>query len=70
MVGVPDAVYGETVKACVVPRPGAVLDPEDVRKWVRARLAKFKTPALVEVRETLPRNPNGKVVKMLLRSPA
>jgi long-chain acyl-CoA synthetase len=70
VVGVPDAVYGEIVKACVVPRPGASLDPEDVRAWVRARLAKFKTPAMVEVRDALPRNPNGKVVKMLLRSPA
>ncbi len=70
VVGVPDAVYGEAVKACVVPRPGATLDPDEVREWVRARLAKFKTPEVVEVREALPRNPNGKVVKSLLRSPA
>lgn len=70
VVGLPDRVYGEIVKACVVPRPGAVLDPEEVRAWVRARLARFKTPEIVEVREALPRNPNGKVVKALLRSPA
>jgi acyl-CoA synthetase (AMP-forming)/AMP-acid ligase II len=55
------------VKACVVPRPGVAVDPGDVREWVRARLAKFKTPEQVEVREVLPRNPNGKVVKSLLR---
>jgi long-chain acyl-CoA synthetase len=67
VVGVPDAVYGEAVKACVVPRPGAALDPDDVREWVRARLAKFKAPERVEVLEALPRNPNGKVVKGLLR---
>jgi acyl-coenzyme A synthetase/AMP-(fatty) acid ligase len=41
-----------------------------VRQWVRARLAKFKTPELVEVYPALPRNPNGKVVKHQLRSPA
>jgi long-chain acyl-CoA synthetase len=70
VVGVPDPVYGEVVKACIVPRPGAVLDPDDVRQWVRARLAKFKTPELVEVHPALPRNPNGKVVKHQLRSPA
>jgi long-chain acyl-CoA synthetase len=70
VVGVPDPVYGEVVKACVVPRPGVPLDPDDVREWVRGRLAKFKVPEHVEVREALPRNPNGKVVKSLLRSPA
>ncbi|MBI4012259.1 MAG: acyl--CoA ligase [Candidatus Rokubacteria bacterium] len=70
VVGVPDPVYGETVKACVVPRPGGRLDPDDVREWVRARLAKFKAPEQVEVRAALPRNPNGKVVKALLRNPA
>jgi len=70
VVGVPDPVYGERVKACVVQRPGARLDPDGVREWVRARLAKFKAPEQVEVLEALPRNPNGKVVKALLRSPA
>lgn len=67
VVGVPDAVYGEAVKACVVPRPGAVLEPEDVRNWVAERLAKFKVPREVAVVATLPRNPNGKVVKAALR---
>jgi long-chain acyl-CoA synthetase len=67
VVGVPDPVYGEVVKACVVARPGVRLDAGDVREWVRGRLAKFKTPEWVEVLESLPRNPNGKVVKGLLR---
>jgi long-chain acyl-CoA synthetase len=67
VVGVPDPVYGESVKACVVPRPGGALDPDEVREWVRARLAKFKAPEHVLVLEALPRNPNGKVVKGLLR---
>jgi long-chain acyl-CoA synthetase len=67
VVGVPDPVYGESVKACVVARPGGALDPDDVREWVRARLAKFKAPERVEVLEALPRNPNGKVVKGMLR---
>ena len=66
----PNPVYGEIVKACVVPRPGATLGPDDVREWVSPRLAKFKVPTEVEVWETLPRNPNGKVTKSLLRSPA
>ena len=67
VVGVPDPVYGEAVRACVVPRPGAHVDAGELREWVRARLAKFKAPEHVAVLEALPRNPNGKVVKGLLR---
>jgi long-chain acyl-CoA synthetase len=69
VVGVSDPVYGEKVKACVVARPETRLDAEDVRAWVRARLARFKVPEVVEIVDTLPRNPNGKVMKALLRRP-
>jgi long-chain acyl-CoA synthetase len=67
VVGVPDAVYGEAVKACVVARAGATVDPEELRRWVGARLAKFKVPREVAVLDALPRNPNGKVIKSALR---
>jgi long-chain acyl-CoA synthetase len=67
VVGVPDPVYGEVVKACVVPRPGRAVDAEDVRQWVAARLAKYKVPREVAVLDALPRNPAGKVVKSALR---
>jgi acyl-CoA synthetase (AMP-forming)/AMP-acid ligase II len=67
VVGVADATYGEAVKACVVPRAGATVDREDVRRWVAARLAKFKVPREVAVLDALPRNPNGKVIKSALR---
>jgi long-chain acyl-CoA synthetase len=67
VVGVADAVYGEAVKACVIPRPGHSVDPAALRAWVGARLAKFKVPRDVEIRESLPRNPNGKVIKVELR---
>jgi long-chain acyl-CoA synthetase len=67
VLGVPDPVYGEAVKACVVPRPGRAVDPADIQRWVAGRLAKFKVPSRVEVRDALPRNPNGKVIKALLR---
>jgi long-chain acyl-CoA synthetase len=70
VVGVPDPVYGERVKAALVARPGVRLDAADVRAWVRERLARFKVPEVVEILEALPRNPNGKVMKALLRRPA
>ena len=67
VVGLPDPVYGESVKACLVARPGTRLDADDVRAWARARIARFKVPEVVEIVDTLPRNPNGKVMKALLR---
>jgi long-chain acyl-CoA synthetase len=67
VVGVPDAVYGEAVKACVVPRAGVRVDAADVRRFVAERLAKFKVPREIAVLEALPRNPNGKVIKAHLK---
>lgn len=69
VVGQPDAFYGEIVKAVVVPRPGRTLDAEELRHFVRERLADYKVPTLVEFREELPRNPGGKVMKHVLRQP-
>ncbi|MEB1806797.1 MAG: acyl--CoA ligase [Bacillaceae bacterium] len=67
VVGVPDKTYGEVVKACVVPRKGEGLTVEEVRQWIRDRLAKYKVPTYVEIMDVLPRNPNGKVIKTELR---
>ena len=67
VVGIPDPVYGEAVRACVVPRAGHAIDADDIRRWVGERLAKFKVPREVVVLDALPRNPNGKVVKRALR---
>ncbi|MBX5457044.1 MAG: acyl--CoA ligase [Thermogemmatispora sp.] len=67
VVGQADPFYGEIVKAVVVPRPGQVLDTEELRTFAAQHLASFKVPALIEVRDELPRNPGGKVMKQLLR---
>jgi len=68
VVGVPDEQYGERVLACVVPKPGHHLLPDEVRAFCRENLAGFKVPSYVEVRDALPRNPGGKVIKSQLRS--
>lgn len=68
VIGVPDRVLGEEVKAVVVTHPGREIGLDDVRQWVAEELAAFKVPAYLEVRSELPHNAAGKVVKHLLRS--
>jgi acyl-CoA synthetase (AMP-forming)/AMP-acid ligase II len=64
VVGVPDERLGETVMAFVVPAEGAApLDADSLRAFARQRLAGFKVPARWEFMGSLPRNPNGKVVR-------
>jgi acyl-CoA synthetase (AMP-forming)/AMP-acid ligase II len=61
----------EAVKAFIRPRDDARLDPEQVRAWAAATLARFKVPSVVEfVDQPLPRNPSGKLLKQLLRTPS
>jgi len=67
VIGVPDARLGEVGKAYLVLRPGHALAAGDVLAFCKERLANYKVPRLVEFRDTLPRNPSGKVLKRLLR---
>jgi acyl-CoA synthetase (AMP-forming)/AMP-acid ligase II len=67
VIGVPDAHWGEAVKALVVPRPGARPAPEDLIAFARERLAGYKLPRSVDLVDELPRTPSGKVLKRELR---
>ena len=69
VIGVPDAKWGETVKALVVLRPGAVATEEELIEFCRARLAHFKAPTSVELRDGLTRTATGKLQKYKLRQP-
>ncbi len=67
VIGVPDAKWGEAVKAIVVPAEGTSPDPAALIAWARERIAAYKAPKTVDFRETLPRNPSGKILRRLLR---
>jgi acyl-CoA synthetase (AMP-forming)/AMP-acid ligase II len=67
VVGVPDARWGELVKAFIVLRPGDPPTGEDVVAFARERLAGYKLPRAIEFVDDLPRTPSGKVLKRELR---
>jgi acyl-CoA synthetase (AMP-forming)/AMP-acid ligase II len=70
VIGVPDARWGESVKALVVLRPGTPAAPAeaDLIAHCRERLAHFKCPTSVEFLDGLARTATGKVQKFKLRS--
>jgi len=67
VVGVPDAQWGEAVRAVVVLKPGAQLEAAELIERCGRALAGFKKPRGVDFVSELPKNPNGKVVRRLVR---
>jgi long-chain acyl-CoA synthetase len=68
LVGIPHRTLGEEPGAVVTLKPGAAATEEDLRAFVAERLAAFKVPVkVIFFPETLPRNPNGKILKADLR---
>jgi long-chain acyl-CoA synthetase len=69
VIGVPHDELGEEVGAVVRLRPDATLTTEELRAFLRERIAAFKVPSHVWFREAeLPRNPGGKILKTHLRA--
>ena len=69
IIGVPDAKWGEAVKACVVLKPGARATEREVIDFMRENMAHYKCPKSVDFLPSLPRNPTVKLLKRVLREP-
>jgi non-ribosomal peptide synthetase component E (peptide arylation enzyme) len=69
VVAYPDEVLGERACVVVVPRPGQTVTLEEIVAYLRdLRIATFKLPERLELRDELPRNPLGKILKRDLRN--
>jgi len=67
--GIPDAEFGEGIAAAVQPRAGATLTSEEVRAFLKARIAGYKVPRVVTFHTDMPREDTGKIFKRKLREP-
>ena len=67
VVGVPDPVLGEEIRACVVLKEGAVIGPIEIIEYVRERVAAYKCPKTVKMYKELPRTTAGKIIRNQLK---
>jgi long-chain acyl-CoA synthetase len=67
VIGVPDEALGEEVKAVVALKPGQSAEAQDLIDYCKERLAAYKYPRSVEIRDTLPKTATGKILKRELK---
>lgn len=67
VIGVPDQEFGEIVKAVVVLRGVEKVAEEEIISWCASRLDDYKVPKSVDIIDSLPKTPSGKVLKTVLR---
>jgi long-chain acyl-CoA synthetase len=69
VIGMPHAELGEEVGAAVALKPGADATPEELRQYVRDRVAAYKYPRKVWLVEALPKGPTGKILRREVQVP-
>ena len=67
VIGIPDEYWVERVHALVVLNPGQKATEEEIIKFCRSQIAHYKAPKGVEFLESLPKNPQGKILKKEIR---
>ncbi|WP_034274469.1 long-chain-fatty-acid--CoA ligase [Haloechinothrix halophila] len=63
VIGVPHDELGEEIAAVVAVKPGAETSAEELREYVKAKVAAYKYPRMVRLVDELPKGPTGKILK-------
>ncbi|MFX1439461.1 MAG: class I adenylate-forming enzyme family protein, partial [Promethearchaeota archaeon] len=67
IVGIPDRTWGEVVRAFVVPKPGSEITENEILEWCTGKMASYKKPKDVIIRESLPIAEDGKILRSALK---
>lgn len=67
VIGVPDEILGQAIKAFIVLKPGYTLDQNDILRFCKNNVEIFMIPKYVEFIDSLPKTPNGKIDKKKLK---
>lgn len=67
VVGIPDEVFGQRLKAVVIVKTDAILTQSALQDWLKPRVARYQMPAIIEFRDALPYTGLGKLDKKALR---
>ncbi len=68
VLGIPDDILGETIKAVIVLKPGYSIEVHAVQRHCQTRLAAFKIPKEVVFTESLPKTVSGKIIRYKLKN--
>ena len=68
VVGIPDEKYGEIPVAVVKVEPGFTMTDEEMKAYLKTRLASYQVPAIIRFMDEVPVTPNGKVNKKYIRT--
>ena len=69
VIGVPDQLWGEAVKAIIILREGQKATEEEIIQFCQGKLAGYKIPRSVDFTTEFPRTAVGKILKRELRAP-
>ncbi|MGF6990349.1 long-chain acyl-CoA synthetase [Lachnospiraceae bacterium PF1-21] len=67
VIGVPDDIYGEVVAAVIVKEENIKYTADDIKAALKGKIAKYKIPERILIRESIPMTPNGKIDKKNIR---
>jgi long-chain acyl-CoA synthetase len=67
-LGIPDDILGQAIKVYIVTEKQTVITSDEIMKYCSKHLEPFMVPKYVEFRETLPKNPSGKIDKKVLKA--
>jgi long-chain acyl-CoA synthetase len=70
VVGAPDRIKGQTITAVIVLREGMQGDKEEFLNYCKENMPDYRVPKAILLRDAIPRNPAGKVLKRVLRQEA